>query len=74
MWEYLGRGFTRLEREEGADLAPYLGETGLDDAFYDLKRTPIFKGKPPTAAEARKNCYAKAKTGSAEPMPGSNTV
>lgn len=53
MWEFLGRGFTRVERTEGADIAPYMKVGSLEPAFYDFEKTPLRKEPAPTAAQAR---------------------
>lgn len=53
MWEFLGRGFTRIERTEGADVAPYMTVENLDPAFYDFEKTPVRHEPAPTATQAR---------------------
>lgn len=53
MWAFLGRGFTRIERETDADIAPYMCRDNLDSAFYDFVKFPIRQEPAPTASQAR---------------------
>lgn len=53
MWEYLGRGFTEIERTPNADLAPYMNISRLDQRFYDLEKAPLLETSAPTMKQAR---------------------
>ncbi|KAH0841637.1 putative sterigmatocystin biosynthesis monooxygenase stcW [Fonsecaea pedrosoi] len=53
MWAFLGRGFTRTERDVNADIAPYMNVDNLDLAFYDYDRFPLRKEAAPTPSQAR---------------------
>ncbi|KAJ9144525.1 flavin-binding monooxygenase-like protein [Pleurostoma richardsiae] len=48
MWAFLGRGFTRLERDPDADVAPYMSVDALDPAWFDESipwRPPVVHNK-----------------------------